>query len=254
LNIERSALSTELARRIFDEIANVDDLRLTLAGVGDPILSENFFEILDAASDAGVASVHVETDLFGIQGDPIKRLAESGVDVVSIHVPAATAQVYQQVMGADGLTQVIMNIRSLVEHRARRGRGTPLIVPTFIKCRENLGEMEIWYDRWLSALGSAVIVGPSDFCGQIPDFAVADMSPPRRKACARLKSRMSVLSDGSVVSCEQDVQGRHLLGNARTDSLAEIWQQKISAMLQDHRQGHWNKHSLCGGCREWHRP
>ena len=77
--------------------------------------------------------------------------------------------------------------------------------------------MEAWYDQWLRAVGSAVIVGPSDFAGQIPDHAVADMAPPLRRPCARLESRMTILSDGRIVTCEQDVLGRQTLG-----SLGEI--------------------------------
>ena len=54
---------------------------------------------------------------------------------------------------------------------------------------DNLAEMEIWYDQWLKALGSAVIIGPSDFAGQITSVGLADMQPPKRSACRRLESR-----------------------------------------------------------------
>jgi len=64
--------------------------------------------------------------------------------------------------------------------------------------------------------GTAVIQGPSNFAGQIPSIAVADMTPPNRKACARIESRMTILSDGRIVSCEQDV-----MGVIRLDKLGE---------------------------------
>lgn len=254
LKIERDEMTVEMARDLFDQLAQADDMRLTVAGVGDPLLAGNFFDIVEIARAAGIHAIHVETDLLGVETEDVHRLAESDVDVVSVHLPAATAQTYQKIMGVDGLTQAIMNVRALVEHRAKRNRGTPLVVPTFAKCLDNQAEMEIWYDRWLSALGSAVIFGPSDCAGQIPDSGVADMSPPRRKACARLSSRMTILSDGSVVACEQDAKGKYPIGNIARQSIAEIWQGPQDRLRGEHAAGNWNIHPLCGACREWHRP
>jgi radical SAM protein with 4Fe4S-binding SPASM domain len=129
----------------------------------------------------------------------------------------------------------------------------PLLAPTFTKCRENLAEMEAWYDQWLRAVGCAVVRGPSDCGGQIPDVSVADMSPPRRRPCARLASRLMVLCDGRIVSCEEDVLGKQVLGEIGRDSVAEVWQARFGALRADHHNAAWEKHSVCGNCREWHR-
>ena len=64
--------------------------------------------------------------------------------------------------------------------------------------------MEAWYDQWLKALNCAIIRGPSTFGGLVPDVGVADMTPPGRKACNRLASRITILCDGRIVSCEED--------------------------------------------------
>jgi radical SAM protein with 4Fe4S-binding SPASM domain len=130
----------------------------------------------------------------------------------------------------------------------------PLLVPVFTKCAQNLAEMEGWYDQWLRAVGSAVIAGPTDYAGQIPDAAVADMAPTKRSACARLASRMTVLCDGRVVSCEQDALGRQVMGEIGKHPVSEIWQRSIGVLRSDHQQGNWAKHPLCAKCREWHRP
>jgi hypothetical protein len=157
-------------------------------------------------------------------------------------------------MGVDRYDEVIENMRTLVKLRAAFRRGIPLVVPTFVKCPQNLGEMEAWYDQWIRAIGCAVITGPSNCAGQIPDHAVADMSPPKRRACARLSSRMTILSDGTFVQCEQDVLGTNPLGNIAADSVASVWQKKIGALRIDHSAGRWSKYSLCNSCTEWHRP
>jgi radical SAM protein with 4Fe4S-binding SPASM domain len=250
--ITRPDLTPDLAARLFEQLAaGADDVRLTIAGTGDPLLSKQLLPIIESARKAGIAAIHVETDL--VSGD-IAALARAEVDVVSFHVPALSQQVYANVMGVDRYAAVLENVRSFVAERARRGRGVPILAPTFTKCRENTGEMEAWYDQWLRALGTAVINGASDYAGQIPDVAVADMAPPRRTPCRRLWSRLVVHSDGNVVSCEQDFAGRHAIANIAETPVTEIWQNRLATLRGDHRSGAFARHPLCGGCREWHRP
>ena len=43
-----------------------DDVRLTLAGTGDPMLADNVGEIIEAAVDAGVYSIRIETDFLEV--------------------------------------------------------------------------------------------------------------------------------------------------------------------------------------------
>lgn len=249
--VERPALKLDEARRFFEQLAKADDLRLTIAGLGDPLLCDDVFPILDAARRAGIAAVHVETDL--VSGD-VARLAQAGVDVVTAHIPALTAATYKTVMGVDRYDAVLDNVRAFLTERAKRRRGTPILAPTFTKCRDNLAEMESWYDQWLRALGTAVIAGPSDHAGQLPDVGVADMSPPRRRPCARLASRVVVRSDGAVVACEQDFGGRGVLGNIADTPMTEIWQNRLAPLRSAHRAGNFAAHALCGSCRDWNRP
>jgi len=96
-----------------------------------------------------------------------------------VHIPAVTQKTYQQMMDCDQLPRLIENMRKFLQFRAERA--TPILAPTFTKCRENLAEMEAWYDHWIRNLGCAVITGPSNCAGQIPHAAAADMS--RQNAC-----------------------------------------------------------------------
>lgn len=252
--IDRPPMRLDMASRIFEQIAAADDARVTLAGAGDPLLHDEVFAILESARASGVRAIHVQTDLLPPSGDAAARLAESGIDIVSVNLPATSCPTYAKIMGIDRLMDVIENIRRFVTRRHESGAGVPLLVPLFAKCANNIAEVEAWYDQWLKALGCAVIVGPGDFCGLIDDCAVADMSPPRRKPCARLWSRMMILSDGRVVSCEQDLAGKQVVGDAARQSLRDIWEQGMSPLRKAHKEGSWGACELCPGCREWHRP
>ena len=251
LKIDRPDLSLGMAQQIFAELSVADDLRLTLGGVGDPMLHPLLFEIIAAARQSGIRAINVETDLLTQDTAMLERLAESGVDIISVQFPAATAKTYAQLMNVNGFARVLENIRLLEIEVTRVLKGTPLIVPFFVKMPTNLAEMEAWYDYWIRRLGHAVITGPSDYAGQIPDTAVADMAPPKRRPCARLASRMTILSDGRIVSCEQDILGKQVMGKLGETPMKEIWQTRFSQLRSCHEKSQWT--GLCAGCREWHR-
>jgi hypothetical protein len=241
-------MPVETAKRILDRLSSVEDLRITIAGAGDPLLHPHAREIIEYAAGSRVLAMHVETDLLGVD---TTWLATAPLDVLTVHVPALNASTYQRMMGVDSLAMVIENVKSLL--RVRGGR-LPIVVPTFTKCRINLDEMEPWYDQWLRAVGAAAIVGPGDCAGQIPDLACADMAGPLRRPCRRLDSRMTVLSDGAIVACDEDVLGKRVLGRVPSDDLLNIWKTKLARLREAHARGDFAAHPLCANCREWHRP
>jgi hypothetical protein len=250
----RADMTKATAECLLDQLSIADDTRFTLAGVGDPLESEMLFDFLRMARERGIRALHIETDLLSEDADRIAKLAAAGADIISFHVPAMSEITYAAVMGVPLFQRALKNISALAQARFNLGAGVPLLVPTFIKCAVNLGEMESWYDQWTRAIGSAVISGPSDFAGQIPDTAVADMAPPRRSACSRLASRMTVLSDGTVVACEQDALALRPIGKIGEEAIERIWVERMQNLRSCHGRGEWNAHPLCGKCREWHRP
>jgi hypothetical protein len=250
LQLDRGDMPIESIPPILTQLAGIDDLRLTLAGVGDPLLHPHLPEILKLIADAQIPAVHVETDLLDLSDAALNALLHSRIDILTVHVPAATTAAYQRVMGIDGFARVFENLKRLLAART----ALPLIVPTFTKCRENLEEMEPWYDHWLRVLGTAVITGPTDYAAQIPDHAAADMSPPRRRPCARLQTRMTLHSDGTVPSCEQDVFAKQPMGHARQEGLASTWQNPLQVLRDDHASNNLQSRPLCSTCKEWHRP
>ncbi len=252
IEVSRVDMSLEVLRKIAIELAQVDDVRLTLAGAGDPLLHPQIVEVLHALRD--VYAVSIETDLVDASDDVLKAIVNANVDVVAVHLPAMSPAKYQQVMGCASMPAVLENVKRLLAIRQQLGRGTPIVVPLFTKLAINLDEMEQWYDAWLRALQSAVIVGPSDFAGQIPDLAAADMAPPKRGPCRRIERRMMVLSTGDIVRCEQDALGLSPLGNLGTDSVRSVWQKAFPPLREAHQRGGLALPVLCGNCREWDRP
>ncbi|HEY0008751.1 MAG TPA: radical SAM protein, partial [Tepidisphaeraceae bacterium] len=182
--ITRADMPLELFQSICSEISSVDDARLCIGGHGDPLLHPDFACLLECCE--GLHAVAIETDLIELSEESLHAILRTDIDVVSINLPATAPTTYERVMGVDAMARVVENIKRLLTARQALGRRVPLIVPRFTKLEMNFEEMELWHDTWLRALHAATILGPSDFAAQIPDFAVADMSPPKRGPCRRI--------------------------------------------------------------------
>jgi hypothetical protein len=201
------------------ELSAVDDIRLTIGGRGDPLGSPMLFDVIALAHENGITAIHIETDLAQVDESLAVALAQSPVDVVTVFLPALTPATYARVMGIDAMARVLDNIKTFVTERARRGRGVPILVPTFVKLAENLAEMDAWYDQWLTAVGAAAIVGPRFFGS--PELELADMSPAR--GAQRQASRGFIGADGDVIACDDDNTAIGPLGVVGSSSLTQLW-------------------------------
>ena len=247
--LNRDDMTLELAEKIFRQLAG--GTRVVFAGTGDPLLHTQFTQIINCAKRCGVDSIAVETDLLDLPAETLTTLTSGMIDVVAVHLPAATAETYQRAMGVNSLGLVLENLKKLCT--SALAAGIPVVTPVFTKLSLNLEEMEAFYDHFIRTLGAAVVRGPSNCAGQLPDVAAIDMTPPKRVPCRRLASRMTVWSDGTVPLCENDIHGSVALGHVARESIATIWGKAFHPVRQAHTTGS-SLPLLCQTCNDWDRP
>jgi hypothetical protein len=267
VQFDREPMALDTALHIIEQLGADGDTAVTLGGLGDALLHENWLDIVEAAHRAGVFGLAVATDLLVDQGT-LEKLLVAPLDVVSARVNADTARVYEAVMGDDRFKQVTDNLQWLLaeradreqvepagdgENRARRPAALPWIVPHLVKTDQTLGDMETFFDRWLYFAGQAVIEPATTGCGLMPAQSPVAMAPPKRRPCLQIDRRLTILSDGRVAQCDQDWLGRGCAGDAAVTPLAEIWQ-SMNELRRSHRDERWGELALCGCCDQWHRP
>src|SRR3954464_12842586 len=133
-----------------DFLALVDSVpglrRLTLQGLGEPLLSPH---LLDMIRHAAARGVHVGFNTSG--GVVRRRVAEArvaaGTGHVHVSLDGATAATYEDVRHGTGLAprpgqfeRVIGNLRGLLAARGDARR--PRVVLVFVAMRRNVGELE----------------------------------------------------------------------------------------------------------------
>jgi hypothetical protein len=191
-------LDTETAIRLFKECSMFDDLRVTLAGVGDPLLAENLFNVLEAAVDSGVSAIRIETDFLGIDAIAMARELAGAVDIVAVHLPGCTEKTYEMVMGVDAYKKVLTNIEKFYGEQDVGDHGTPLLIPLFTPTPANVAEERAWFERWPYGVSAAHAMS------------------------ATAASRLNVLADGRIVSAAHDPKAP-VLGVVGQTPIAQAW-------------------------------
>lgn len=247
----RGPISLDVIRSVIDTIDGYDDIRIVLGGFGEPCLHPQFMEICLMLRDSPVAAVAVRTD--GTVGDPAVEdaLFQTPVDAVEVTLDAVTAETYRLVHGSDRFDEVVARFDRWIDRRMSGTNVLPLLVPSFVKANETLHELETFFDTWMRKLGMILVTGYSHRAGQLDRRAVGTTAPPRRGVCRRTLSRLMVLADGRVTTCDQDFAGRQAVGSVRDSTLLELWQSNSIGSI---RSGDWSAMPLCPSCDEWHRP
>ena len=255
---KRGLCSFDVVRAIADAVRDWDDVRIVLAGFGEPCAHPAFGEICRMFRPAAAALAVRTFARFGadhVNGGDLQTsedaLFETPVDIVEVMVDAVSAETYARLHGVDAFAEVTARIERWLERRVAAGRARPLIVPSFVKCNENLDEMEPFFESWQRRLGMVLVTGHSHYARQRPHRAVTSMAPPQRSACKRVFSRMVVLADGHVTTCDQDYRGAQSLGRLPDATLIELWNARRFVQI---RANELSDVPLCAKCDEWHRP
>jgi hypothetical protein len=252
---QRGPLSLELIRLLAKELSSYDDTLVLLGGFGEPLLHPELADVLHAFRSEGVFGLAIRTNGIALDDRIADLLIDSDVDVANVTLDAHSASTYRTLHNADCFDRVTANVEALMARRRERKAAGPLIVPELAKVRATMPELEAFFDHWLRRVGWANLVSPPHYAGQMTPQAVLNMAPPQRGPCRRLDSRIVILADGTVVTCDQDFAARQSVGRVGEKSLSSIWTgPRLQAIREAHASANLSALPLCPHCDEWHRP
>ena len=240
--LDRADMATDLAVDLVRQAAVSGDMTLMLGHLGEPTLHAEWDHIIEAADEAGCSAIGIETDLLCDEA-MLGRLAELPLDVVVVRINADTAATYEKVMGLNGFPRVARNLQKLFELKQQRGgerarrfhaglgeASTPRgfwIIPKLVKVRDNVREIESFFDRWVTIAGHALVDRFDTGGGVAPDLSPVPMDPPVRLPTPMDGKCAFVLSNGLVTADRNDWSGGNALGHASSLPLQEIWQRRV---------------------------
>jgi MoaA/NifB/PqqE/SkfB family radical SAM enzyme len=226
----------------------------------DPLMDKNILPRLELIIKKNPrARVSVTTNGYLLREEIARALARLPLDTIHISSNGLTPEVYRETMGLDGYT-VIRNVNYLWDQLRKYQSPTKLVV-TAILLQSNQREVVHMRDYWHSR-GVTFYLNPlNNRAGNLTHEKFVQLLPfnesVRRgqllsynmSGCPALYSFMGILWNGDLITCCMDWRRSRVLGNARDDSLSNLWQGKP---YQDIRElsntGRLAELSLCRQC------
>jgi radical SAM protein with 4Fe4S-binding SPASM domain len=124
-----------------DVVDALPELRkLTLQGLGEPLLAPDFFRMVEYAAARGIRTGFNTNGTF-LTPDVSERLVGIGVDWLHVSLDGATRQTYEAIREGADFGRVVRNIRALVGARRRFRADGPTVQIVFVAMRRNLREL-----------------------------------------------------------------------------------------------------------------
>ena len=138
--ISRSAgaLSMDLFRRVLDATPELG--RLTLQGLGEPLLQPHLFEMVELAKARGI-EVGFNSNAMLLTRARAERLVASGLDWLHVSLDGATAATHEGIRAGADFARITRNLRGLVEAKRAAGAAHPWVRVVFVAMRRNVGEL-----------------------------------------------------------------------------------------------------------------
>ncbi len=239
----------DLYAKIVDEISQYSQSSLLLNNYGEPLLDPMLLRRIRYAKEKGIKQVHFFSNGILLDEEKSRLLIESGLDGIYISINALHSDTYNGVMKRGiCVEQIEKNIKRLIQLREDYKTDEPLINVNFIEMENNSKETRHFIRHWQNLVD---FVNVSPVKNRVKGACEYPLVYKKRRSCCHLDMPV-ILATGEVTICCEDVYGQEIVGDARTQSIRDIWlgkrMQEIRAM---HSKGEWDKIPVCQSCDVW---
>jgi sulfatase maturation enzyme AslB (radical SAM superfamily) len=212
----QGVMDMDLYRKIVDECAALGIRHVRVHNYGEPFLDRQLVDKVRYAKSQGIAEVGMISNGSLIDADVARGMIDAGLDAINISVDAAGKEVFERTRVNLEYDTVIGNIKTLVRLRKELGRTHPKLILSFVR-QNNSADEQAFIREWSGVADKIHITDLHNWAGTLN--ARSDVHFP----CYRLWLTFTVLWDGRVSLCCADFDGRHVLGDLRTSTIAQVW-------------------------------
>lgn len=138
VNRAAGAMSLELFRRLVD--GNPGLTRLTLQGLGEPLLQPHLLDMVAYAKQRGI-EVGFNSNAMLLTRAKAERLVALGLDWLHVSLDGATAETYEGIRSRADFERVGGNLRGLQAAKTAAASEKPWVRVVFVAMRRNLHEL-----------------------------------------------------------------------------------------------------------------
>jgi radical SAM protein with 4Fe4S-binding SPASM domain len=254
------SMDFELYRKIIDEGAANGLYSIKLSYLGEPLMSRDIIRMVEYASKKGIIDVAMNTNGTLLTKDMSRKLMEAGATGIFVSFDSPDKKHFEEIRRGANFDKVVENIKSLIKIRNDLKSFFPIVRINTTIMKENEHEIPRLVEMWTpyaDVIGASVYINPQQKDSRESDRRTEQqkrddalrLERSKRFVCSVLYQRLFVHWDGKVGLCCTDIDANMSLGNAKTESIAKIWNGPIMKKIRElHAAGKWKDVSLCSRC------
>ena len=259
-------LQKDFFTRTIDDI-HKELLYLIFYFQGEPYLNPDFLEMVKYASAKGIYTA-TSTNAHYLSDAVAKRTIESGLDRLIISIDGTTQDVYQQYRIGGNINKVIEGAKNIVKWKKQLNSKTPFVFFQFLVVKPNEHQVEdikklaseVGVDevRFKTAQVYDYETDPNQLIPTIDKFsrykknASGNYTPKNKLAnrCWKMQHANVITWDGLVVPCCFDKDAMHQLGDLKTQTFKEVWNNANYKQFRSKLMTSRKNIDICANCSE----
>jgi radical SAM protein with 4Fe4S-binding SPASM domain len=259
-------LQNDLFKKTIDEI-HKELLYLIFYFQGEPYLNPDFLEMVTYASDKKIYTA-TSTNAHYLTDEVAKKTVESGLDRLIISIDGTTQDVYKQYRVGGNLDKVLEGAKNIMKWKKELKSNTPFVFFQFLVVKPNEHQVEdikrlakeagVDEVRFKTAQVYQYETDPNNLIPTIDKYSrykknkdgtyLAKNKLANR--CWKMQHANVITWDGLVVPCCFDKDATHQLGNLKTQSFKEIWNNDNYKQFRNELMKSRKNIDICSNCSE----
>lgn len=237
---KQGVMAWDLFTRITDECAALGITHIRLHNYGEAFVDRKLTEKIAYAKQKGIREVGIISNGSLITPEVARGVVAAGLDAINISVDAAGKEVFEATRLGLKYDKVMAGVEHIIEARQAQGRTRPKLILSFVR-QNNSTEEQAFIARWGARADKIHITDLHNWAGTL------NHESDVRYPCYRPWLTFTVLWDGRVSLCCADFDGKHILGDLKTHSIADVWN---SDAYRETRRAHLDHGgpAICQSC------
>lgn len=234
-------MNMELFTKIVDEIAGkVPAVRLSLRG--EPTLHPEFISCIRYCKSKEIKEVSFLTNSSKLSEEYFIQIAEAGADWITISIDGVGKE-YENIRKPLRFEDTLKKIKDIYKIKEERGWKRPVIKIQGIwpAIRKDPSEYYNTFAPFVDLIAFNPLI---DYSIKDEDIVYEDDF-----ICPQLYQRLVIGSDGKVLLCANDENGKYILGDVNNESVYSIWHgDRISKVRELQKRGEFKDVEVCRTC------
>lgn len=234
-------MDIKLFTKIVDEIAGkVPAVRLSLRG--EATLHPEFVSCIRYCKEKGIKEVSFLTNSAKLDREYFKQIAEAGADWITVSIDGVGKQ-YESIRKPLKFEDTLQKLIDIHEMKEENGWKRPVIKIQGIwpAIRENPSEYYNTFAPYVDLIAFNPLI---DYLDKDEDIVYEEDF-----ACPQMYQRLVIGSDGKVLLCSNDEDGKYILGDVNKESVYDIWHSdRLNQVRELHNKGQFKELEVCRKC------